>query len=88
MRTISSPFMCFCHAQPQLSRPRIEDNRHIEVGPTDLHFLGHRHPARHPDLAHLAVQPHAHLVPPHDALARLQADRLQAGSEPPFFQAA
>ncbi len=73
---------------PQLSHQRIEGHRHVGAGPADRRRPGHRHPARRPRLAHRVPQAQTHLIAPYDPLPRLQADRLQAFAEPPFFQVA
>ncbi len=73
---------------PQPPRHRIEGDRHMEVGPTDLNLPGHGRPERCPHLAHRVPQAQAPRVAPHDPLPRLQADRGQALPEPPFCQVA
>ena len=86
MRAIASPFLFFCqahHSRPVIGSMATATWMYLR----ELHGLEDRHPARRPDLAHLADQPHAHLVSPHDPLAQPQADCLQPGPEPPFFQA-
>ena len=86
MRAISSPFMFFCQAHH--SRPVI-GSMATATGCTCVRTArpGRPPPRAGPHPAHLADQPHPHLVAPHDPRPRLQPDRLQPGPEPPFFQA-